>query len=284
MNNGVIIIAHNSDDVDYVKMSLISAELAKKNLNVPVSLITDIETIETKTSVSRSLITNTFENVILTEKDHTDNKRVLFKKGKHHSVSFLNSNRNKVFDLTPYDRTLLIDSDFLIFSNELSKYWNIDQSFLISSRMTDLSGGKGGILDTVVAPQSIQLFWATTVMFTKNEESENFFNLVEHIKQNYTFYSQLYQFNVKQYRNDISFSIAYHILSGFTKSADTDYFLPPIRTVSGKDEIFSYDTNALKLFLFNNLSQTHDKLISIKNVDIHFMNKFELLEKMELFQ
>jgi hypothetical protein len=283
MNNGVLIIANNSDDIDYAKMSLISAELAKKNLNVPVSLITDNETINSKSSVDKDIFYKTFDRVILTEIDETDNRRSINHKGNRRSVPFLNFNRNKVLDHTPYDRTLLIDSDFLIFSDNLSKFWDIDQSVLISSSMVDIHGKKGGNLDAVVSPQSIPLFWATTVMFTKNEESKNFFDLVEHVKQNYKFYSQLYLFDSRQYRNDISFSIAYHILRGFNSKDNLDYFLPPIKTVNDKDEIFSYENNLLKLFLFNELSLNYDKIISIKNTDLHFMNKFELLENMDLF-
>lgn len=283
MTNGVVIIANNSDDIDYIKMSLISAELAKKNLNVPVSLITDHDSVDAKSSLDKNRLYKVFDKIIIADKDQTENRRVINKKGKQQSVPFLNFNRNKVFELTPYDRTLLIDSDFLIFSNNLSKFWNIDQSVLISSSMIDINGNGGGILDAVVSPQSIPLFWATTVMFTKNAESESFFNLVEHVKQNYKFYSQLYQFDNRQYRNDISFSIAYHILRGFNSSEKLDYFLPPIKTISDKDEIFFYHNNTMKLFLFNELTFNYDQLGLIKDTDIHFMNKFELIEKMEIF-
>lgn len=283
MNNGVVIIANNSDDIDYIKISTVSASLASKNLKVPVSLITDSESINSKTSIKKTMLEKIFDQIIIYESDESENYRKIYKQGKSMTVPFLNYNRNKVFDLTPYERTLLIDSDFLIFSRALNEYWNIDQSVLISSNMINLNGGAGGILDAWISPQSAPLFWATTVMFTKNQESENFFNLVEHVKQNYKFYSQLYQFNDQQYRNDISFSIAFHILRGFTISNNLDYFLPPIKIVSDKDEIYSYENNILKLFLNNVLNGNYDQMIKIESNDLHFMNKFELIDNTEMF-
>ena len=283
MNNGVVIIANNSSEIDYIKMSMVSASLAKKNLKAPVSLITDEISLNSKTSADEKNLRQIFDHIIIYENDRSKNYRTLNNKGKTNKVPFLNYNRNKIFDLTPYDRTLLIDSDFLIFSTALNEYWNVDQSVLISPCMVNLNGSAGGILDAWISPQSSPLFWATTVMFTKNKESENFFNLVEHVKQNYKFYSQLYRFSSQQYRNDISFSIAFHILRGFISDPQTDYFLPPVKTVSDKDEIYSYEDNMLKLFVYNELNGNYDQIIKIDGNDLHFMNKFELLDKMELF-
>lgn len=283
MNNGVVIIANNSDDIDYIKMAMISASLASKHLKVPVSLITDSESINSKTSIKEEVLKNVFDQIIIYEADKSLNYRKIYNQGKSITVPFLNYNRNKVFDLTPYERTLLIDSDFLIFSNDLNKFWNVDQSVLIAPSMVNLNGSPGGILDAWISPQSAPLFWATTVMFTKNQESKNFFDLVEHVKQNYKFYSQLYQFNNQQYRNDISFSIAFHILRGFTIVDGLDYFLPPIKIISDKDEIYSYENNILKLFIHNELTGNYDQMIKIECNDLHFMNKFELIDKMELF-
>jgi hypothetical protein len=46
MKCGALIFAHNNRDVDYALMSVISAGLVKKNLQVPVSLVSDESTIE----------------------------------------------------------------------------------------------------------------------------------------------------------------------------------------------------------------------------------------------
>ena len=46
MNRGILLYAHNSRDIDYLQMAMVSGGLAKKNLNLPVSIITDEATIE----------------------------------------------------------------------------------------------------------------------------------------------------------------------------------------------------------------------------------------------
>ena len=46
MKKGALIFAHNSRDIDYALMAIISGGLVKKNLKVPVSLATDMSTIE----------------------------------------------------------------------------------------------------------------------------------------------------------------------------------------------------------------------------------------------
>ena len=46
MTNGILIFAHNNREVDYGLLAVISGGLAKKHLDVPVSLVTDHSTKE----------------------------------------------------------------------------------------------------------------------------------------------------------------------------------------------------------------------------------------------
>ena len=64
MKKGIVIFAHNNRQIDYAKMSLISAKLAKKHLGVPVSLITDPSTLEwLHESNTFALASEIFENI-----------------------------------------------------------------------------------------------------------------------------------------------------------------------------------------------------------------------------
>ena len=66
MKRGIIIYAHNNRSVDYALMAIISGGLAKKHLNLPVSLITDPSTIEwMRESKSLEKATEIFENIII---------------------------------------------------------------------------------------------------------------------------------------------------------------------------------------------------------------------------
>ena len=190
MKKGVIIFAHNSRKVDYSSMALISGGLAKKNLNVPVSLITDQSTLDWITESGNSeKFKQVFENIILTDRPSAENYRNLNDGDLIDNVPFVNGNRYSVWNLTPYDRTLLIDSDYFIFSDRLTAFFNSDHELMISSAMEDLGGNRIGTLDKYVSDIGPNLYWATNVIFTKNENTKIFFDLVDYIKENYNYYA-----------------------------------------------------------------------------------------------
>jgi len=238
-----------------------------------VSLITDQSTIDwMKESDTYVDAENIFENIIKTDRPPPGNYRVLHDGAQADNVPFINSTRSSAYDLSPYDKTLLIDSDFLIMSQHLNEYWEAADSILVSDAMNDVKGDRIGVLDKWVSETGVHLYWATTVLFSKNEESKRFFQLVEFIKKNYNYYSDLYRFNNRQYRNDISFSIAMHILNGFEKNTIS---LPPIFTVQGTDLLESIGkNNDLKILVSNN---NEYYLSSIKDRDIHIMNKQSII-------
>jgi hypothetical protein len=284
MNNGILIFVYNNRDVDYARSSLISAFLAKNNLNVPVSIVTDESTIKwMKESDVYQYAERLFDKIILTERSKKINYRNL-RNGNldKKSVLFLNDNRCKAWELTPYDRTLLIDSDFLIYSDNLSKYWEADSSVLISSSMKDIRGDRIGYHDVYISDTAPDLRWATTVMFSKDRESKTFFDLVESIKENYQYFSDLYSFPAEQYRNDISFSIAHHMLSGFVCSSD--YFLPPILTVQDIDSIQDVGKDFIRIYINDPLSGEDNFLCNLKHTDIHVMNKNAIVENFDKFE
>jgi hypothetical protein len=272
MNKGILIFAHNSREVDYILTAVVSGALAKKYLKVSISLVTDIGTLDwAKTSNIYSKVEEIFDNIIIVDKPISDNTRIL-NDGSMWSkiIPFVNANRADAYSLTPYDRTLLIDSDFLIFSDNLSSYWDVDASLLISPAMNDIRGDRIGVLDKWVSDEGIPLLWATTVMFTKNNESKLFFELVNYIRQNYDTFSLIYRFNPKIFRNDIAFSIAKHMLDGFeTKSAG----LPPILTSLDTDIVYSITSDTVKILVENSTNQGSKIISNIVGRDLHIMNK-----------
>jgi len=257
-------------------MSLISGGLAKKNLNVPVSLVTDPSTVEwMKESNIFEKAMSVFENLIIIDRPITNNQRKLHDGEESTTVPFINSNRHSAWELTPYDRTLLIDSDYLIFSDHLNKYWNVDCDVMIGESINDIySNDRLGYLDKHISDTGIKMYWATTVMFTKNENSKLFFDMVGLIKENYEYYSDIFGFNPTQYRNDIAFSIAKHILDGFEQSSVNS--LPPVLTTLDKDILYSVDNDKLKFLINYNLDSNYFPS-SVSNIDIHIMNKQSII-------
>lgn len=279
MKKGVVIFAHNSRQIDYAKMAIVSGRLAKKHLGVPVSLVTDQSTIDwMKQSNLWDTALDTFEHVIDSEHPLDWNQRKFSDGRETVTAPFKNSNRSSVWDLTPYDRTLMIDCDYFIFSDTLNQYWDVDSDLMISSAYNDVQGDRIGYLDKYISDTGVRLLWATTVMFTKNENTKVFFELVKHIKTNYKKFADIFRFDNRMYRNDISFGIARHILYGF--ETDNDYAMPPVLSVPDKDLIYDVSDNGIKILTATINDYT---LCNIKDRDIHIMNKQSVTRNIDKF-
>lgn len=281
MSKGVVIFAHNSRQVDYIKLSLLSGKLAKTNLQVPVSLITDKSTLSwAKECQIYATIQETFEHIIVEETDENYNYRILHDGEFKDKVPFKNSLRSRIWYLTPYDRTLLIDSDFLIFSKNLANYWDVDADFMISNSIRDIHAEDRMMhFDRYISEVGTKLLWATTIMFTKNEYTRSLFDFVEHVRENYTRFAEIYRFDDRVYRNDIAFSLADHILSGFFGSSG--YSLPPVLSTIDKDVLHDVtDTGRLNFLLYQQ-SNEGCLLTSVKDLDIHVMNKQSLIRNFD---
>jgi hypothetical protein len=277
MTRGALIFAHNNRDIDYALMSMISGGLAKKHLAIPVSLVTDESTTAwMKTSGIYQSAEKLFDNIILVEKPKTDNQRRLHDGINNTTVPFVNLNRASAWDLTPYDKTLLLDSDYLIFSDRLNEYWDLDEDILISQAINDIYDQKRlGFHDRYVSDTGVHLYWATIVMFTKNQRSLAYFDMVNYIKDNYQYYGDLFRFDTRQYRNDISFSVAKHILDGFETNETPS--LPPVLSALDKDILHSVDATGKLTFLVSPTLNGTYCATAVKDVDIHVMNKQSLI-------
>jgi len=122
----------------------------------------------------------------------------------------------------------------------------------------------------------ITMYWATVVYFKKSDQVETFFNCVKHVRNNPQFYKDLYKWQGTLYRNDYSFSIAAHMISGFE-----DKGLPQLPTTLYKsfdtDDIHSaVDKNTVIMYLEMPRSPGDFILTKWSNVDLHIMNKWAI--------
>lgn len=274
MKTGCLIFAFNSRDVDYATTAVVAGSLAKKNLQIPVSLVTDSSTIEwMKTSDLYRDAEQIFENFIEVERPLEYKTRLLNDGDQTSMVPFINSKRSHAWDLTPYDRTLLIDSDFLILSDNLKKYLESSHSLMISSSINDIREDRIGFLDKNVSDVGVHLCWATTVIFTKNQESKVFFDLVKFVEQEYTIFSDLYRFDSRLYRNDIAFSVAKHIYDGFEEN--TEAYLPSLLTVYDKDMLHDVINDKLIFLISKDTGGYYP--CSLTDSDVHIMNKQSII-------
>ena len=276
MKQGILIYAHNNRTVNYALMAIIAGGLAKKHLGQPASLVTDQATVDwmIESNIHDRACT-VFENIFVVPRPETNNSRGLYDGTERSVVQFTNTNRYSAYDITPYQRTLLIDADFLVFSNRLTEFWNIDTDIMIGESINDIYDNQRlGYHDRYVSDVGIKLYWATTVMFTKNDNSKIFFDLVRHILDNYQYYADTYRFDSKQYRNDIAFSIAKHILDGFEQSLIG--CLPPVLTMLDRDILQSVNGDKLTVLVSPKLDSNYCAA-ALRGIDIHVMNKQSII-------
>lgn len=264
-SKGALLFAHNTKTIDYLKIAKFSASLITKNLKIPVTLITDRNTLLSSTDGMEI-----FDSLIIVDPPSNFNYRSL--NGISHE--FLNSNRARAWALTPYDRTLLLDSDLLIYSNRLKPYLDSDDDFLICEKMTDLMGNYLSYDDIRVSDKTIDLRWATTVVFNKNDLTRKIFETVDYIHREYRYFSDHYQFKTDMFRNDFAFSISNHIFNGFTSDKN---HLPPIMMTNQADKILDISE---KYITINAMSKEKQALVTLEEVDVHIMDKVDLVNNL----
>lgn len=212
MSKGIIIFAQNNEYVDYASQACACAGFARKNLSLfdEICLITNTETLVS----NAEKINEYFDKVIISDTFQPDNVR-LFKDTVKNTeyASFKNLGRGDVYDLSPYDETLVIDSDYFIMNDVLDQVWGSENDIMINSKFRDIAD-RHKVNIEYIDNFSIPMFWATIVYFKKSEYAENLFTLVNHIKYNYKYYYYLYNCSGNLYRNDFAFSMALHILNG----------------------------------------------------------------------
>lgn len=195
-SRGVVLFAFNTAAVDYVKIAEQSARLIHHSLNLPVTLITD-----------HGAVTAHIDQTIIIENTLTN-----FRTGYAGGTPWRNGNRYQAYELSPYDETILIDSDYLMLDTSLLKILDTtdDYRLVFNNRLPK------ELIAASMGPLSLNYVWATAITFKRTLKTELMFNLVGRIQRNYEYYRKLYHIKQRNFRNDYAFAIANHIVNGYT--------------------------------------------------------------------
>lgn len=255
-SKGVVVFAFNTQDVDYVRLADHTSRLTQHHLGLPITLITDHEA-EPKFD---------YETIIRIE-----SKSGNFRSHGAIKKEWRNFDRYTAYELSPYDTTILLDSDYLVLDDSLLKllYQDFNYKLMFNShspndKLYNLMGNTG-----------LPFVWATIVLFRKSPKSELYFNLIKRIQENYAYYKTLFNCN-GSYRNDYAFAIANIILSGYDL-AENQGIPWSMLTLENKLTDIELKTNFLIV-----REETHAHVIAKQNV--HVMDKkFLISEKFERF-
>jgi len=245
-SKGVLILYSNSAQLDYYKLSKLCSRLAEQYLNVPCT-------------------------IQYIEPEQTNFRTFRYPENKLEKTEWNNIGRFSALDLSPYDETILLDSDYIVQSNTLANYFGCDHDFLCHNKSWDVTGNNVFRHDQYMTQNKFDMRWATVIYFKKTEKAKQIFKTWRSVYEHYDYYSKLFGFRRTPFRNDFAMSIAHQICNGYKNSYTFNHDLPAL---SSSDSVLNY--NKGKWLLKYQYKNTHN-VMRYKG-DLHVMNKHSLLE------
>jgi hypothetical protein len=188
MTTGALIFAYNNEQIDYVAMAKWSARNIERHLGIPTTVITD-------------------NNIKGAGKRHFTDVG---------TVTWHNLNRMNAYALSPYERTLVLDADYVVASDQLKLLLQADQDFMCHRWAYDITGLQTFEDLNYFGTHRFPMWWATVMVFNRCKKAELIFDSMSMIRDNWTHYRQLYGNTRSTYRNDHALSIALNIENGHT--------------------------------------------------------------------
>ena len=211
MSKGFCLIAQNNETTDYVKQAcLLAVSIHKYSKNQSVSIITN-DKIPKKYQVL-------FDKIIPIKDDEA----------KHSDWKL--ENRYKLYDLTPYNQTIVMDVD-MIMTGDISHWWKYLKNynlFFVSNVTTYRNEKiKSNYYRKTFQANDLPNIYCGIFYFKKNKFSKTFFNLLEVITHNWEkFYSEYAPvYKQKWYSMDVSCAICCKILGIEKEITDKNNFI-----------------------------------------------------------
>jgi hypothetical protein len=218
MDKGVLLIAYNNDYIAYEKLAALAARSVKQNMLVNhVTLLTDTPTFAAvKREFSESEILDTFDHIIVEDIKHEPNSRAHRDSPWYEFLTqFNNKNKHSIFEKSPYRQTLMIDVDYFIGNNSLDAVFDTDYELAMYKDAISVRNYQPRIWERKLQPNGIDMWWSTVIYWRNDSETARlFFDLWQHVKENYQYYKWVYKFPGALFRTDYAVSIASHILNG----------------------------------------------------------------------
>jgi hypothetical protein len=274
MTKGILVFASNNSHVDYVKQAYFLAQRAKEYLGLPTTIVTDSGKYLRTVYEDADTV---FDNVIPVAYKLTDNVKA-FNDGALASkrLEWKNDLRPKSYEMSPYDETLVLDTDVVISNNSFLKCFDNHHDLLMYKDCVDITGIDRGKEFETISDTSVDFYWATVIFFRKSETNKVFFDLVQHIQENWKHYSNVFQLSRSLYRNDFAFSMAIHVMNGYQPGNFVKPMPGSLYYITDKSILWSIDGDSLFILLEKPKYAGEYTAFRIKDANVHVMNKFSL--------
>jgi hypothetical protein len=201
MTTGALIFAFDNEQIDYLAMANWSAKRIRHYLDLPVCVVTN-------KPVPDDYV---FEHVIQTQPKGQDT-RDFHDVGQR--VTWYNGNRSDVYELTPWDSTLVLDADYVVSSNALASITQANLDFVCHKTAYDVTGLQDFDDHNGFGRNLMPMWWATVMMFRRSQQAELIFGTMQMIRKNWNHYRNLYGVAHATFRNDYALSMALSIVNG----------------------------------------------------------------------
>ena len=259
MSRGVILFAFNSTKYNYYEMAEYTAKRVNHFLNLPVTIVTDEESLPAST-------------------DYVWDKIVTITPDKNNVRSWgqwINKGRYQAYQLSPYDETILLDVDYVVNSDKLLTTFDVYDE-LCCHNTTHFLMQPGAPADRL-SDYSYETLWATVVTFKKTNYVKQIFECIKMIQDNYEHYENIHRFVGGTYRNDFALTLALRIVNGHSVPSNT--FIPwDLVHIGQNTQIYANEVDQLNTeytVMFDHWyrDKIRKEYMTIKDMDFHVLDK-----------
>jgi len=277
-SKGAFLIARNNSEVDYVKQAVFLAKRIRKYLDIPTTILTD-----GVDYIKNEFDENIFDRIIPCNAPPQQNQKLYFDGGMHQrQATFNNRTRSQVYDLSPYDETLLLDTDYIISNDLLKSCFDSPDDFLIYKDSTDVAQVRDEQEFKYISDTSVPFYWATCVFFRKTNVNNVYFDLLQHIEEEWDHYRRVYQITSSLFRNDFAFSIAIHIMNGFSNGTFAKEMPGKMMYTTDRDILWQMKDDQMTFLVEKKNYLGEYTALKTSGQTIHVMNKYSLGRMIDL--
>lgn len=259
MKRGAILFAFNSPKFDYYSMAEFTAKRINHFLNLPVTVITDNESLSSKSSYR-------FDKTVIVEPDKNNIRDY---------AVWINKGRYQAYDLSPYDETIVLDTDYMVNSDKLLKTFDTCLDFCCHDTTEFLM--QPNAPQEVLSAYSFKTLWATVMTFKKTNRSKQIFECLEMVQKNFAHYANIHNFLSVVFRNDYALTLALRIANGHLVPSQ-DIIPWNLIHIGKNTSVYNNNTdefNTEYTVMFDNWQRgkIRKEYITIKDMDFHMINK-----------
>lgn len=267
MTRGAILFAFNSPKFDYFKMAEHTAKRINHFLDLPVTVVTDESSLPEVPKYN-------FDNIVLVEPD---------KNNRRDWGVWINKGRYQAYQLSPYDETILLDTDYMVNSDKLLKTFKVSDDFCCHGSTSFLMAPEA--TQEMLSVYSYNTLWATAVAFKKTNRAKQIFECLEMVQKNFDHYANIHSFVAGTYRNDYALTLALQIVNGHT-ILPGDIIPWNLMHVGKNTSVYrnnddEFNTEYTVMFDKWQRGKIKKEYMTISDMDFHVMNKENFLELIE---